>query len=89
MVTQVVDATKEDATPRMYRSNLELRPHNDITAMISLACWNPALTGGMSVLVSGVTVHDEIKKRAPICWSRSIAATIITAWAKRGRMKRR
>jgi hypothetical protein len=65
VVTQVVDATKEDATPRMYRSNLELRPHNDITAMISLACWNPALTGGMSVLVSGVTVHDEIKKRAP------------------------
>jgi hypothetical protein len=65
LVTQVVDATKEDATPRMYRSNLELRPHSDITAMISLACWNPAQTGGMSVLVSGKTVHDEIKRRAP------------------------
>jgi hypothetical protein len=34
----VVDASAEDATPRMYRSNLERRPHNDITAMISLAC---------------------------------------------------
>jgi hypothetical protein len=65
LITQVVDATKEDATPRMYRSNLELRPHNDITAMISLACWNPAETGGLSVLVSGKTVHDEIKRRAP------------------------
>jgi hypothetical protein len=65
IITQVVDATKEDATPRMYRSNLELRPHNDITAMITLACWNPAETGGLSVLVSGKTVHDEIKRRAP------------------------
>ena len=62
LVTQVVDATKEDATPRMYRSNLELRPHNDITAMISLACWNHAQSGGVSVLVSGVTVHDEIER---------------------------
>ena len=38
LVTSVIDATAEDATPRMYRSNLELRPHSDITAMISLAC---------------------------------------------------
>src|SRR2546426_203704 len=28
LVTSVVDATAEDATPRMYRSNLELRPHS-------------------------------------------------------------
>src|SRR5262245_10333815 len=32
LVTSVVDATAEDATPRMYRSNLELRPHSDVTA---------------------------------------------------------
>src|SRR5690242_17065807 len=31
-VTEVIDATQEDPTPRMYRSNLELRPHSDITA---------------------------------------------------------
>jgi alpha-ketoglutarate-dependent taurine dioxygenase len=65
LIGHVIDATKEDATPRMYRSNLELRPHNDITAMISLACWHKARSGGASVVVSGVTVHDEIRRRAP------------------------
>ena len=64
-VTSVVDATAEDATPRMYRSNLELRPHSDITAMISLACWHKSASGGASIIVSGVTVHDEIRSRAP------------------------
>lgn len=65
LIGHVVDATKEDPTPRMYRSNLELRPHNDITAMISLACWQKARSGGASVVVSGVTVHDEMRRRAP------------------------
>ena len=64
-VTQVIDATQEDPTPRMYRSNLELRPHSDITAMISLACWHKSRSGGESVIVSGVTVHDEMRRRAP------------------------
>src|SRR5258708_29973773 len=65
LVTGVIDATAEDATPRMYRSNLELRPHSDITAMISLACWNKSQSGGASIIVSGVTVHDAIRERAP------------------------
>jgi alpha-ketoglutarate-dependent taurine dioxygenase len=64
-VGHVVDATAEDATPRMYRSNLELRPHNDITAMISLACWHKSQTGGASVIVSAVTVHDELCRKHP------------------------
>jgi len=65
LVTSVVDATAEDATPRMYRSSLELRPHSDITAMISLACWQKSQAGGASIVVSGVTVHDAIRERAP------------------------
>ena len=65
LVTSVIDATAEDATPRMYRSNLELRPHSDITAMISLACWQKSQSGGASIVVSGVTVHDAIRERAP------------------------
>lgn len=65
LVGHVVDATAEDATPRMYRSNLELRPHNDITAMISLACWHKSEKGGASVIVSAVTVHDELCKQSP------------------------
>jgi alpha-ketoglutarate-dependent taurine dioxygenase len=65
LIGHVIDASAEDPTPRMYRSNLELRPHNDITAMISLACWQKARTGGASVVVSAVTVHDEMRRRAP------------------------
>ena len=65
LVTSVVDATAEDATPRLYRSNLELRPHSVITAMILLACWNKSQSGGASIIVSGVTVHDEIRSRVP------------------------
>jgi hypothetical protein len=65
LVGHVIDASGEDPTPRMYRSNLELRPHNDITAMISLACWQKARSGGASVVVSAVTVHDEMRRRAP------------------------
>ncbi len=64
-VTYVVDATGVDPAPRMYRSNLELRPHTDITAMIALASWHKSQSGGASVIVSGVTVHDEIRRRAP------------------------
>lgn len=64
-VTSVIDATAEDATPRMYRSNLELRPHSDVTAMISLACWHKSASGGASIIVSGVTVHDAIRERSP------------------------
>jgi hypothetical protein len=64
-ITSVIDATAEDATPRMYRSNLELRPHSDITAMISLACWHKSASGGASIIVSGVTVHDAIRERSP------------------------
>ena len=65
LLTAVIDATGEDATPRMYRSNLELRPHSDITAMIALACWHKSASGGASIIVSGVTVHDAIRERAP------------------------
>lgn len=65
LIGHVIDATNEDPTPRMYRSNLELRPHSDITAMISLACWEKAQSGGASIVVSGVTVHDEMRRRAP------------------------
>jgi len=65
LIGHVIDASGEDATPRMYRSNFELRPHNDITAMISLACWHKSQSGGATAIVSAATVHDEIRRRAP------------------------
>jgi Taurine catabolism dioxygenase TauD, TfdA family len=65
LVSYVIDASSIDATPRMYRSNLELRLHTDVTAMISLACWQQAESGGDSFLASALTIHDEIGRRGP------------------------
>jgi len=64
-VSAVVDASNEEATPRMYRSNLELRLHTDVTAMIALACWQPAASGGVSVLASARALHDVLLRRDP------------------------
>jgi alpha-ketoglutarate-dependent taurine dioxygenase len=65
LLTRVIDATGVEATPRMYRSALELGLHTDVTGMLSLACWNAARSGGETVLASGVTIHNEIARRAP------------------------
>ncbi len=64
-LTEVIDATADDPTPRMYRSNVELRLHTDITDMLALACWNKAQSGGRSTIGSGIAIHDEIARRDP------------------------
>ena len=46
LLSEVVDASAVEATPRMYRSALELGLHTDVTGMLSLACWNSAKSGG-------------------------------------------
>jgi hypothetical protein len=65
LIGHVIDATAFESTPRMYRSALELGLHNDVTAMLSLACWQRAKSGGESRLGSAVRIHDEIAQRAP------------------------
>jgi alpha-ketoglutarate-dependent taurine dioxygenase len=65
LLSEVLDATAVEATPRMYRSALELGLHTDVTGMLSLACWNTASSGGETMLASGVTIHNEIVRRAP------------------------
>jgi hypothetical protein len=65
LITEVVDATANDPTPRMYRSNVELRLHTDITDMLSLACWHKAESGGRSTIGSGIGIHDEIARPDP------------------------
>jgi hypothetical protein len=65
LITEVIDATANDPTPRMYRSNVELRLHTDITDMLSLACWYTAQSGGRSTIGSGLSIHDEIARRDP------------------------
>ncbi len=47
------------------RSSREIGLRTDVTGMVSLSCWNPARSGGEAVLASGVTIHNEIARRAP------------------------
>lgn len=65
LVEHVCDTSQQDATPRMYASSFELSLHNDVTAMLSLACWRPAVTGGENLLGSGLAIHDEIARTRP------------------------
>jgi alpha-ketoglutarate-dependent taurine dioxygenase len=65
LIGHVVDATRKEVTPRLFRSNLELRPHTDNTAMVLLACWNRSQAGGDTILTSAMTVHEELRKRRP------------------------
>lgn len=65
LVEQVCDTSRQDATPRMYASAFELSLHNDVTAMLSLACWQPGVTGGENLLGSGLAIHDEIASTRP------------------------
>lgn len=64
-VGHVVDASRSEATPRLFRSNLELRAHTDNAAVVVLGCWNAAPIGGDTVLTSVETVHAEIQRRRP------------------------
>jgi len=65
LLGHVIDATREEATPRLFRSNLELRPHTDNTAMVLLACWHKAQMGGETSLTSALTVHEELRRKRP------------------------
>jgi alpha-ketoglutarate-dependent taurine dioxygenase len=65
LVEHVVDNSRDDDTPRMYQSAFELSLHNDVTAMLSLACWQPGASGGENLFASGLAIHDEIARRAP------------------------
>jgi len=69
-ITDVIDATANDPTPRMYRSNVELRLHTDITDMLALASWQTAQSGGRSTIGSGISIHDEIARRDPAALAR-------------------
>ena len=65
LIGHVLDATSSEPTPRLFRSSLELRPHTDHAAIVLLACWNAAESGGETILASASTVHDEIRRRRP------------------------
>jgi hypothetical protein len=56
---------KDDPVARGYRSNQELTPHTDPHNVIGLMCLQRAETGGLSRIVSSLSVHNEILARRP------------------------
>lgn len=61
----VVDVTKTDPHARAYRRNEELTPHTDPADHLAFLCLQPAETGGESVFVSALEVHERMREAHP------------------------
>jgi Taurine catabolism dioxygenase TauD, TfdA family len=55
----------EDPTVRRYRTRLEQPFHVDGSDVVGLLCLRRARSGGISRIVSSVTIYDEIVRRRP------------------------
>jgi hypothetical protein len=51
--------------PRLYRTNQRQGYHTDSCDIVGLMCLNTAKEGGLSSLVSSVTLFNEIRRRRP------------------------
>lgn len=67
LVSDVVDVgdTALDHDKRLTQSNAELCFHTDSCDVVTLLCINRAFAGGESMIVSGISVHDELMRRRP------------------------
>ena len=50
---------------RYYRTNKAIKVHCDAADLVGLLCLQPARSGGLSRIVSSVTVYNELLKSAP------------------------
>ena len=50
---------------RAYETTSHLEYHTDSSDVVGLLCRRPAARGGVSTIVSSVTVHDELTRRRP------------------------
>ena len=60
-----VQHVKDDPVARGYRSNEELTPHTDSYRIVGLMCLQQAETGGLSRIVSSLSIHNEILATRP------------------------
>ncbi len=65
-ICDVMDVTRGESSPRQFKTNRELSLHTDpVSDLIGLACLTPAQSGGESVLVSAVTVYNQMLEQDP------------------------
>jgi hypothetical protein len=55
----------DDPTVRRYRTRLAQPFHVDGSDVVGLLCLQPAKSGGLSQIVSSVTVYEEVARRRP------------------------
>jgi len=60
-----VDADITDPTVRLYQTTERQTFHTDSTDVVALLCLAEAMEGGDSLLVSTVTLHNEMRRRYP------------------------
>ena len=67
LVGHVIDVgdSVADANKRITQTNAELCFHADSCDVVALLCIDRARSGGESMIVSGVAVHDEMMRRSP------------------------
>jgi Taurine catabolism dioxygenase TauD, TfdA family len=57
--------TSQDPNVRIYQTRERQNYHTDSCDVVALLCLQPAKAGGLSSLVSSVTICNEIRKRRP------------------------
>ncbi|MBL22377.1 MAG: hypothetical protein CMM48_00605 [Rhodospirillaceae bacterium] len=60
-----IGVDKNKTTGRGYQSNARLKFHTDSADIVGLLCVRQARSGGLSSLVSSITVYNELLKRRP------------------------
>jgi hypothetical protein len=57
--------SSNDPNARIYQTNERQTYHTDSCDVVALLCLQPAKTGGLSSLVSSVTIYNELRRRRP------------------------
>jgi hypothetical protein len=57
--------SSHDPNARIYQTNERQTYHTDSCDVVALLCLQPAMTGGLSSLVSSVTIYNEMRRRRP------------------------
>jgi hypothetical protein len=60
-----VGLKSQDPSVRIYQTNERQHYHTDSCDVVGLLCLQPAKTGGLSSLVSSVTIFNEMRNRRP------------------------
>ncbi|MET2830845.1 TauD/TfdA family dioxygenase [Mesorhizobium shangrilense] len=60
-----IGADARDATTRIYQTSERQTFHTDSADVVGLLCLRDAMQGGESLLVSTVTIYNEMRKRRP------------------------